>query len=381
MIPTINKPTRVTRQSATAVNHILTNCFVNFDFKTAIFKSDISNHFPIRFSLPMRNECSKTEPIYIHERIMSNNAIEMFHQKLHETDWAEIETSRNPNVCYKIFLKKIMSLCDEYFPTKMIKLKTKDIQSPWITTGIKKSLKHKQRLYNKFLKTRCKKAENGYKHYKKLFEQIKKHAKRLSNLIMKYRNNIKMTWSVIKEAIATNSSRRLKFPNKINLGSKFITSTDAIAENFNKYFTEIGSNIANKICTPLANFDTYLNNMCNIFQPENALSIPLDAFYSLKTNKSRGYDDISSNIIKHRCFGTLNRPLHYIYNISLQSGVFPEEMKIARVIAMFKGGEVSDLGNYRPISFLCCFSKILEKIMYNRLYKHLLTDNILFGIE
>ena len=53
-------------------------------------------------------------------------------------------------------------------------------------------------------------------------------------------------------------------------------------------------------------------------------------------------------------------------------------MKTARVTPMFKGGEVSDLGNYRPISVLCCFSKILEKIMCNRLYKHLLNNNILY---
>ena len=129
----------------------------------------------------------------------------------------------------------------------------------------------------------------------------------------------------------------------------------------------------------MANFDSYLNNKCNIFQPENALSINelKDAFYSLKTNKSPGYDGIGSNVIK-QCFGTLNRPLHYIYNIYLQTGVFPEEIKIARVTPIFKGGEVSDLGNYCPISVLCCFSKIFEKIMYNRLYKHLLNNNILY---
>ena len=63
-----------------------------------------------------------------------------------------------------------------------------------------------------------------------------------------------MTWSVIKEAIDKNSSRRQKFPNKTNLESKFITSTDSIAENFNKYFAEIGLNLANKIGTPLAKF-------------------------------------------------------------------------------------------------------------------------------
>ena len=50
----------------------------------------------------MTNEFSKTEPIYIHKRIINTNAIEMFRQELHETNWVETETSRNPNVCYKI---------------------------------------------------------------------------------------------------------------------------------------------------------------------------------------------------------------------------------------------------------------------------------------
>ena len=161
-----------------------------------------------------------------------------------------------------------------------------------------------------------------------------------------------MTWSVIKEAIGKYSCWRQRFPNKVNLGSKFRTSTDSIAENFNKYFTEIGSNLANKI----SYCDTYLNNMCNIFQSENVLIINelKDAFYSLETNKSPGFDDISSNIMK-QCFGTLNRPFRYIYDISLQQGVFPEEMKIAWVTPIFKGGEVSDLGNYRPIFFMLFF--------------------------
>ena len=54
-----------------------------------------------------------------------------------------------------------------------------------------------------------------------------------------------MTWSVIKEARGKNFSWRQNFTNKINLGSKFITSADSIAENFNKYFTETGANLTN----------------------------------------------------------------------------------------------------------------------------------------
>ena len=63
----------------------------------------------------MTNEVSKTEPVYIHKRI---NATEMFRQKLHETDWAKIETSRNPNVRYKIFLKKFFFCMVSIFQLK-----------------------------------------------------------------------------------------------------------------------------------------------------------------------------------------------------------------------------------------------------------------------
>ena len=84
-----------------------------------------------------------------------------------------------------------------------MKLKVKDIQSPWITTGIEKFSKRKQRLYDKFLKTRIQKIELEYKNYKNLFEAIKKRSKKLhySKLIVKYKENIKKTWSVIKEVI------------------------------------------------------------------------------------------------------------------------------------------------------------------------------------
>ena len=79
-----------------------------------------------------------------------------------------------------------------------------------------------------------------------------------------------------------------------------------------------------------------------------------------------------------KCFGVLHTSLLYIFNLSLQTGVFPDKLKIARVTPLFKGGENYELGNYRPISVLLCFSKILEKIMYNRLYKYLTGNSMVY---
>ena len=72
-------------------------------------------------------------------------------------------------------------------------------------------------------------------------------------------------------------------------------------------------------------------------------------------------------------------PLKYLFNLSIEKGVFPDGLKIARVTPIYKGEGSSDVSNYRPISVLPCFSKILEHIMYNRLYKYLIENNILYS--
>ena len=74
----------------------------------------------------------------------------------------------------------------------------------------------------------------------------------------------------------------------------------------------------------------------------------------------------------------MHKPLLHIFNQSLQSRIFPDKLKIARVTPSFKKDSDSELGNYQPISVLPCFSRILEKIMYNRLYKNLKEKDILY---
>ena len=89
----------------------------------------------------------------------------------------------------------------------------------------------------------------------------------------------------------------------------------------------------------------------------------------LKSNKTPGYGDISYNVIKKKCFESLCESLKYLFNLSIEKGVFPDDLKIARVIPIYKGEDSSDISNYRPILVFPCFSETLERIMYNRSYK------------
>ena len=98
---------------------------------------------------------------------------------------------------------------------------------------------------------------------------------------------------------------------------------------------------------------------------------------SLKCNKSCGPDNISPQLVKDNVY-YLCEPLTYLYNLSLSQGIVPDQLKIAKVIPVFKKGENSLASNYRPISLLSIFNKVLEKIVYKRLYTFLDKHKILY---
>ena len=158
-----------------------------------------------------------------------------------------------------------------------------------------------------------------------------------------------------------------------------MTSEIGIANKFNKFFTNIGPEVARKIPTASRTFESFLNKI-DITMPADSITINeyKESFFPLKTNKSPGYDEISSNVIIN-CFSELNDPLKYLFEKSIEKGVFPDALKIARVTPLFKGGDPSNISNYRPISVLPCFSEILESIMYNRLYKYQTTEKFLYS--
>ena len=108
------------------------------------------------------------------------------------------------------------------------------------------------------------------------------------------------------------------------------------------------------------------------------------AFKPLKHNKAAGIDIINSNIVLDT-YDEIKDILFLIFKTSLQQGTFPNKLKIAKVTPLFKLGDAENVTKYRPISVLPVFSKILERIMYNRIYKHLKNNSLLsdkqFGFQ
>ena len=111
----INDSTRVTRKKPQWQLITFSLIALLKVFKTAIIKSDISDHFPICFLVPSSSTQRENKTTFIYKRISHTKSIESFKKKLYQTDWEETETSKTPDEAYTTFLQKFIAMYDNYF--------------------------------------------------------------------------------------------------------------------------------------------------------------------------------------------------------------------------------------------------------------------------
>ena len=176
-------------------------------------------------------------------------------------------------------------------------------------------------------------------------------------------NNVKKTWDKIREVIGKSKLIDNGLPKMMVIDPYEIFDQNKIAHSFNKFLTDIGPKLASSVPSSSKYFKHFLSSAGTsldeyLFEDEELN----EAFNSSKANKSPGFDDISSTIVK-RCCKNIFNPIKHVFSLSLKQGIFPENLKIARVSPIFKKYEKFLFTSYRPISVLPCFSKLLEKIM------------------
>ena len=155
--------------------------------------------------------------------------------------------------------------------------------------------------------------------------------------------------------------------DKIEWESLILTNKIDVLNPFNSYFCSIGEDISSKIPTTTLNFSSFLKDkLCNSFQcfDVSAHEI-LNVLNDLANSKSPGPDDLSPYVLK-MASKFIAQPLTHLINLSFKSGIFPNDLKKAKVIPLFKKGDPTCIPNYRPISLLSVLSKIIEKLMYSR---------------
>ena len=156
-----------------------------------------------------------------------------------------------------------------------------------------------------------------------------------------------------------------------------ITDKNEIVEQFNKYFTNIGSSLNSKL--PKTGEDPLQHIKHNTASFLCAPTDPTEIINIVKSgnsSKSSGVDNIDPYVVQ-KMIPQIANQLAHVFNKSLQTGIVPDKLKIAKVIPLYKNDNLEQFKKYRPISILPCFSKIIERIMYNRLYRFLTKHNII----
>ena len=375
LYPFIDKPTRITHNSSTLIDNIFSNTEVRHVASGIIF-SDISDHLPIFVIInnqQKQNTFSNSSKI----RKFTPQNIQSLQEDLNEESWGDVLACKNVDEAYKIFLRKIHFYFDKDIPC--VERKRKHIpRKPWITQGIISSINKRNKLYKVSLEKPSQVNIDKYKQYRNKLTSIIRKSKQ-AHFLNKFENNrgnMSATWKTINDVLG--KSKQINLNQKYVNGSTIYDKPDDIVNGFNDYFVNVGQNQASKIPQSANHFKDFLGSPCNssiIFDPTTREEI-FKIVDSFKNKTSCGKDEISNYLLK-LIIPVIIDPIVYICNLSLSAGIFPADMKIAKVIPIYKKDDHSIISNYRPVSILSSFSKILERLVYNRLSLFLSTNNLL----
>ena len=392
--PKITFPTRFGNTHATLIDHIYCKCTTtNSSSLSGILLSDISDHCPTFIVINSKVQCKPCTPKFIYRTIYSAESDLKFKSELENVKFDDIlDFSENgdPNSNYRIFLSTIVNLRDKYFPLKRVKFnKYKHKNSDWITNSILISIRYRDKLYRRKLATSTDSVYynticTNLKTYNKILRNVINQAKKMHNATVfnKYKNDIKSTWKQINY-ILHNRKGSLKLPTFLKgENDSTILSKSDIAERFNNYFINIGPNLASKMqCTGKKPYQSYLSSIVDSqFHFKNVSCEDVTSVIrNLKSKNTSGSDRISTSFLKKYSY-ILAKPLTLLINQSLEYGIFPEQLKTAKVLPIYKENDlnINDVSSYRPISILPSFSKVYEKIVHIQLYSYFTMHNLFY---
>ena len=244
---------------------------------------------------------------------------------------------------------------------------------PWVTYKLKRAIKKKYYLYNLLRRGLINKSR--YNTYRKILNVTCDKMRRLYyyKLFLNARSS-KESWRAVNSFLDRNSSNSPS--NIVSDNGRVLRGVD-LCEYFNEYFSNIGGEIA-KIFPYAINFEFFggLKSIANSCVMVPSCPEEVQSLINAMKNKGNSLYDIKGNLLKK--VGDVLAPiLSYLFNKCLFAGVYPTELKTARVIPVFKSGSHSSVHNYRPISNLSVFNKIFEKLTLNRLNSFIESNQLL----
>ena len=383
-IPLISRPTRFPEGNQNAQPSLLDHIYTNFLHHSiaGILHYKITDHLPVflNFSIPEKNDSTIT----IKFRLITENNKELFKRRLMNIIWEEeLRDTNDLDTDFNNFFDKFNELYNTHFPVKTKQISNKRLKNPWLSTGLLNSIKRKNHLFKQLKLGNVSQLE--YNIYRNKVTALIRLTKRkyFFDIFSSFKKSTKKQWEVINN-LSKSSISKAKL-NSIVHDGHIVTDNLDIANTFNNFFSDVAPNLESKL--PKSDIDPlhYLrgNFQNSMTQPQATLNDFFDIVKSLKSKKPN-LNDFATDVVKDNAI-SLATPIVYLFNKSVRECKFPNRLKLARIVPIYKKGSKSDVNNYRPISLLNIFSKIFEKLMKKYLVEFITSNRILspnqFGFQ
>ena len=342
------------------------NIFTNSDEVTEVKVLDwnFSDHLVI--AARRKRERAKQPKVSFKGRSYRNYVREEIQEEIVEADWEEYYRTRDPSVCWDYIEKLVRAYLDK--TCKIRDFKVKQIVDPWITNELLEEIRDKDSYLRRAKETRSvedwARARAERNRVGRLIEQAK--AEFLKEQQEELAGDPKKFWRLIKSIVPGKMGKasQITLVDRSNVGGTArevnVEKRDT-ADFINNFFSSIGGKLA-------ANFDQQWEfkgvTTAEECQPLYAdFELVSKLCKEIKTTKASGFSDISSRVLKD-VFRVIVPQLVYLYNLSFEVGSFPDKWKIATIIPLPKGGDRTEVSNFRPVSLLPLPGKIIEKVAH-----------------
>lgn len=389
--PRITLPTRIQPPSFSLIDNILSNDIDGYANATSgLLINSISDHkiiFTFQSNISYKNKINKFIEIEKRDDVSVNNFITEL-ESLNIYDKFNKQLNIDPNNNYELFAHLIKYAREKHLPKVKVRYKKKKHPtSKWMTKDILQSINTKDKLYKSYIQTDI----NDVALYNRVRDSFKTHRTQLrknirdakrkyfENIFNQHKCDIKKTWNILNDTL--NRKIEKKCTQDFLINDQLVSDPEVIVNNFNEYFVSVGKNLASKI-PPSQHFSTYLKTPAPAhgtfkFDPISEQDIS-NIIHKLKNKCSYGHDCLSNILIK-RAKDTLIKPLAFLINQSLATGIFPNELKVSRVKPLLKKGNPTEFSNYRPISLLSSISKIYEYAIFYQLLNYMETHTLFYN--
>ena len=331
-------------------------------------------------------KCAKKEAKKIHTREINDTKISQIKKELDKVNWAEKLSDQNADNAFCSFHTKLVETIETLIPEKIKTISYKRMtRDPWLTVSLLKCLKRQHILYQLTLRSNKIEVIEKYKNYRKTLRKLIRYCKSqyYLNKRIEFKQNSKKLWAMINRVIS-KSNHKSESVDRIKVGSTYKTDAKSITTSFCNHFANVGKNYAEKIGKSNKRIENYLRNIeinkHSVFLTPVTENDLLRLINALPNKLSSGFDNIN-NVLLKQLSSSLLKPMTICVNKSLLEGLFPNIMKLADVYPLFKSKDKSDTNNYRPISLLLTLSKLLEKVVYEKVYQFLTDTNQIYSSQ